>query len=93
MNDIEPKEKRALRRAAAVLGGQAALASLLGYADRRGVYRWFANKDIPFPAEHCPAVERATREKGETVLCEELRPDIPWGVLREQAEPTEAKAA
>jgi DNA-binding transcriptional regulator YdaS (Cro superfamily) len=32
------------------------------------------------PAEHCPAIERAT--KG-AVRCEDLRPDIEWGVLRQ----------
>jgi DNA-binding transcriptional regulator YdaS (Cro superfamily) len=31
------------------------------------------------PAEHCPAIERAT---GGAVRCEDLRPDIEWGVLR-----------
>ncbi len=29
------------------------------------------------PAEHCPAIERATG-----VRCEELRPDVAWSVLR-----------
>lgn len=76
-------EKEALQRAARVLGGQAALATLLGYSDRRGVWPYF-NTDRRFPAEHCPAVERATREKGEPVLCEELRGDVQWDVLRLQ---------
>lgn len=77
-------EKAALQRAAAVLGGQAAMASILGYVDRRGVWAWF-NSDRRFPAEHCPAIERATRERGSPVLCEELRPDVAWDVLRMQA--------
>jgi DNA-binding transcriptional regulator YdaS (Cro superfamily) len=81
MSTIESPEKEALRRAAKVLGGQAAVAQLLGYADRRGVWPYF-NTARPFPAEHCPAIERATREKGEAVLCEELRPDVDWGYLR-----------
>ncbi len=34
------------------------------------------------PAERCPAIERATRG---IVRCEEMRPDIDWAVLREQA--------
>jgi DNA-binding transcriptional regulator YdaS (Cro superfamily) len=34
------------------------------------------------PAERCPAIERATR--GE-VMCEELRPDVDWAVLRQTA--------
>lgn len=31
------------------------------------------------PAEHCPAIERAT---GGAVRCEDLRPDVDWGCLR-----------
>jgi DNA-binding transcriptional regulator YdaS (Cro superfamily) len=84
MSDNTSPEKAALHRAARVLGGQAALASLLGYADRRGVWPYF-NTDRRFPAEHCPAVERATRAKGEVVTCEELCPGVDWAVLREQA--------
>lgn len=79
------KEKAALHRAARVLGGQAAMAAVLGYSDRRGVWPYF-NTDRRFPAEHCPAVERATLEKGEVVRCEELRPDVAWDVLRMQTE-------
>lgn len=77
------RQKEALRRAAEVLGGQAALAFACGFEDRRHVWPWF-NTDRKVPAEHCPAIERATRAAGQSVLCEELRPDIPWGVLREQ---------
>jgi len=75
-------EKAALHRAAAILGGQAALAVLLGYRDRRNVWPWL-NTTREFPAEHCPTVERLTREKGKPVLCEELRPDVEWVVVRE----------
>lgn len=86
----ELPEKAALRRAADAIGGQAALASLLGYSDRRNVSPWFTTPR-QFPAEHCPAIERATRalhaedSSKPVVTCEELRPDVPWGVLREQA--------
>lgn len=59
------------------------------------------------PAEHCPAIERETRRVSKdkadpalVVTCEQLRPDVAWGVLREQAGPeaegadqVEAKAA
>lgn len=76
-------EKTALHRAAAVLGGQAAMASLLGYRDRRGVWPYF-HTDRNFPAEHCPIVERETRARGQAVLCEELRPDVAWDVVRMQ---------
>ena len=84
-------EKAALHRAAKILGGQAAMAEILGYEDRRNIWPWF-NTDRRFPAEHCPAIERATREKGDPVTCEELRPDVPWEVLRMQAD-AERKAA
>jgi len=83
--------KQALAEAARILGGQAAVASLLGYSDRRNVSPWFTT-ERPFPAEHCPTIERATREiaaqKGDPALvvtCEQLRPDVHWDVLREQA--------
>jgi DNA-binding transcriptional regulator YdaS (Cro superfamily) len=83
--------KEALHKAAEVLGGQAALAVVLGYADRRNVNPWFTT-EREFPAEHCPTVERATRERAAeqrdpslVVTCEELRPDVAWGVLREPA--------
>ncbi|WP_419187238.1 YdaS family helix-turn-helix protein [Caldimonas tepidiphila] len=36
------------------------------------------------PAEYCPGIEHFTRKRGEPVTCEQLRPDIPWGVLRDQ---------
>lgn len=83
MNPELPPEKEALRRAAQLLGGQAAIAELLGYADRRGVWPWF-NTERRFPAEHCPAIEKAT---GGAVRCEELRPDVAWDVLRAQSTP------
>lgn len=85
-------EKVALQRAASVLGGQAAVAAACGFSDRRHVWPWF-NTDRRIPAEHCPAIERATRERGDVVVCEELRPDVAWGVLREQALPEPVKAA
>ena len=31
------------------------------------------------PTNHCPEIERITEGK---VTCEELRPDVNWGVLR-----------
>lgn len=89
MDDPTPPEKLALRRAAEVLGGQTALALALGFSDRRHVWPWF-NTSRRVPAEHCPGIERATRERGSPVLCEELRPDVAWGVLREQVAPAES---
>lgn len=50
---------------------------------------WRARARIP--AEHCPAIERLTRrvaaERGDDSLivrCEDLRGDVPWGVLRRE---------
>lgn len=83
MDTTPTPEKQALQRAAQLLGGQAALATLLGYSDRRNVYPWFAT-ERPFPAEHCPAVERAT--KG-AVTVEELRPNEQWARVKDKAWP------
>lgn len=67
----------ALARAVALCGGQSALASAIGVTQSH-VWNWLAR--MRTPAEHCPAIERATRR---AVRCEELRPDIDWGYLRE----------
>lgn len=61
------------------------MAELLGYQDHRSVWPYF-QPDRRFPAEHCPTIERATREKGQVVTCEQLRPDVAWEVLRMQAD-------
>jgi DNA-binding transcriptional regulator YdaS (Cro superfamily) len=58
--------------------------TLTVFADRVGVAQstvsmWKARRRIP--AENCPAIERETG-----VRCERLRPDVPWEVLREQAD-------
>lgn len=71
-------EKQALHRAAELLGGQAAMASVLGFKSRKNVWPWFRTQR-QVPAEHCPAIERAT---GGAVRCEDLRPDVAWSVLR-----------
>lgn len=83
MSELHPVE-----RAAKVIGSQAAMALALGVS-RAAVSQWMFT-DRRVPAEHCPAIERLTRERGDVVRCEELRPDIPWGVLREQATPEPA---
>lgn len=91
-------ERAALQRAADILGGQAALASVLGYGDRRNVAPYFSG-GRRFPAEHCPAIERATKLRAaddptvEPVMCEELRPDVPWEVLRQQVASEEQRGA
>lgn len=100
MDDLLALEKAALNRAAKMLGGQAAIATACGFTDRRHVWPWFNNPERRVPAEHCPAIERATKERAritgeEPVLCEELRHGVDWAVLREQfaVPPEPAKAA
>jgi DNA-binding transcriptional regulator YdaS (Cro superfamily) len=88
MNNQSP-EKLALRKAADLVGGQAAMANLLGYQDRRNVWPWFATRRA-IPAEHCPALERATAG---AVRCEDLRPDVDWAVLRAASPGAPAGAA
>lgn len=78
-------DKHPIDRAAGIVGSQVALALLLGVT-KAAVSQW-KDTDRRVPAEHCPAIERAT---GGAVRCEELRPDIPWDVLREQTAPAAA---
>lgn len=64
-------------KAADLLGGQASLARAMGVQPPT-VNQW-AKGDRPIPAERCPQIEQLT--KG-SVRCEDLRPDVNWGVLR-----------
>lgn len=82
-------EKQALIRAAKVVGGQAELARLLGFANRSGVSPWFRTRRA-VPAEYCPAIEELTASAGVRVRCEELRPDVKWSVLRAKRVPAKA---
>lgn len=68
-----------LDRSIDVLGGVAAMATLLSIA-ASGPSMWRARGRVP--AEHCPSIERETRAAGNAVTCEELRPDVDWAVLR-----------
>ena len=60
-------------QAAKAVGGVSALARRLGRSPAV-VQQWIKNR---VPAEYCPAIEAVTG-----VRCEELRPDVQWGVLR-----------
>lgn len=89
MRQRTPRE--ALEAAIEALGGLVNTARVLQLKDERyqTVQSWLANR---VPAEHCPSIERATRAAAAAhanpsmvVLCEELRPDVGWSVLREQA--------
>ena len=73
--------EEALRKAIDALGGITMAARTLNVKDGRyqTVQSWLSNR---VPAEHCPAIERATDG---AVRCEELRPDVAWDVLRMQA--------
>lgn len=70
-----------ISRAIEILGSQAALASALGV--RQPTISEWLRGGRRVPAERCPAIERLT---GGKVRCEDLRPDVAWGVLREQAD-------
>lgn len=76
-------------RAARALGTQVALAKVLVVS--KGAVNQWKEEGRRVPAEHCPIIERETRraaaEKGDpslVVMCEELRDDVAWYVLRQQ---------
>lgn len=71
----------AIKSAAQFLGSQAALARALGIKPPT-VNQWCLGVR-PVPAEKCPEIELATDRR---VLCEELRPDVNWGVLTSRAD-------
>jgi DNA-binding transcriptional regulator YdaS (Cro superfamily) len=82
----------ALQKAIEAAGGQTALAKSIGVVQQL-VWNWLNRSEGRVPAEHCIAIERAT---GGAVRCEDLRPDIEWGVLRgtlPQGRPTTDVAA
>jgi len=70
-------EKNPVIAACEKVGGQAALARILGVKPP-SVNQW-VKADRPVPAERCPAIEKAT---GGAVRCEDLRPDVDWAYLR-----------
>lgn len=76
----------AIRRACEVCGSATTLAGLLGKSPQ--FISQMVRGERPVPAELCPAIERATQG---AVMCEHLRPDVPWGVLRLQAAPADPK--
>jgi DNA-binding transcriptional regulator YdaS (Cro superfamily) len=66
----------ALRRAIEAAGGQTKLSALLGCSQQR-VWNWTVAGRAP--VKMCPKIEAATG-----VPCEELRPDINWGYMRQK---------
>lgn len=73
-------DKHPIEVAAEIAGSQSALAQALGVS--KGAVSQWKEDGRQVPAEHCPVIERIT---GGRVRCEELRPDVAWSVLREQA--------
>jgi len=80
-----PQTEHPLDKAARVVGSATALARLLGVT--KGAVGQWKEKGRRVPPEHCPTIERATRERGDPVTCEELCPGVDWAVLRESAMP------
>lgn len=86
---ITPQE--ALEKAIEVLGSQTAVAAAAGPDVETGhVYYWL-NKAPEVPPRYCPGIERATREKGETVFCEQLCPGTDWASVRSTLGPSEGE--
>jgi DNA-binding transcriptional regulator YdaS (Cro superfamily) len=82
----DSKARPPLERAIDAAGGITRLAMALGLNSHAVINQWRLNR---VPAEHCPAIEQFTRAKAAEagdpsliVRCEELRPDVAWGVLR-----------
>lgn len=77
--DVPPDVESPTARAVRLLGGPVRAASRLNVERYQTVQSWLRNR---VPAEYCPLIERETDG---AVRCEELRPDVAWDVLREQA--------
>lgn len=72
---------KAVLEAIAILGGPVSAAKLLGVPGGRyqTVQGWVKSR---VPAEYCPLIEDQTAKLGTRVVCERLRPDVRWSVLR-----------
>lgn len=75
----------AISRAIEAIGSGVALASAIARSPQ--FVSQLLKGERPVPAELCPVIERATG-----VRCEELRPDVEWGVLRGTASNDSAPA-
>lgn len=67
-----------VKKAVEHVGGVSVLARCIGVAGPT-VHQWM-NGSRRVPAERCPQIERLT---GGAVRCEDLRPDVEWGVVRD----------
>lgn len=82
------QHKEDLNRAIALAGGLSAFTEKVGAPSVHAVKAW---RQAGVPERYCPTIERIT---GGAVRCEELRPDVEWGVLRQStASATEAEEA
>lgn len=79
------EQRAALESAITAAGGITQLAKSLGVKSRGVVHSWRLNR---VPAEYCPLIEKITG-----VQCEQLRPDVSWGVLRNPPAANDAHAA
>ncbi len=90
---MEEISEHPIDRAARVIGSQVALAKVLGVT-KAAVGQW-KDPGRRVPAEHCPTIEKLTQEMSKSpadvVTCEQLRPDVPWGVLRTPPAITQAE--
>lgn len=68
-----------IERACKIIGSASALAARIGVTPQ---FVSQLRKGAPIPPALCPLIELATRERGEAVLCEELRSDVRWDVVR-----------
>lgn len=75
-------EPTPIQRACSACGSASALAVALQKSPQ--FISQLVRGERPVPAELCPVIERETKSRGAVVTCEELRPDVAWGVLREQ---------
>jgi len=77
VNKTDTKRPEPLAKAITLVGSMAGLARYLGVS-KGAVFQWgMPGRQVP--AAHCPEIERLT---GGAVRCEDLRPDVEWGVLR-----------
>ena len=87
VSDQTDAQIAALNEAIGLFPSVVAFASAIGVAES-APHMWRQRKRVP--ADYCPAILRESAARGHPVTCERLRPDIPWGVLREQVSPKEA---
>jgi DNA-binding transcriptional regulator YdaS (Cro superfamily) len=77
------KPNTPLERAITASGGITKLARALGLKSHAVINNW---REARVPADWCPDIEGLTG-----IRCEELRPDVNWGVLRLQCAAVEVR--